>query len=567
MVFDLDVFLTDKGGDPEVVYETQRKRFKDVILGDRLDAVDTEWRVEKIMVAGDANSNQHMPNPLKFLLFYIDQKIKMTEGTVRRKKLPHNGSTDDSKKKKLEKPVALQKEVGLLSGICLIVGTMIGSGIFISPKSVLLYSGAVGPCLIIWASCGVLAALGALCYAELGTMITKSGGEYSYLMESFGPILAYLFSWTTVIVLKPSSFAIITLSLAEYVSSPFYPNCSPPNVVIRCLSATAILIIVSVNCLSVRLAKYVQNIFTAAKLLIILIIVGSGIVLLAQGNTKNLSNGFDGGSSSFGAIGLAFYNGLWAYDGWNQLNFITEELKNPYRNLPLAIITGIPLVTVCYVLVNIAYFTVMTPSELLYSSAVAVTFGDRVLYPLSWIVPLFVVFSTFGSANGSCFTAGRLAYVSGREGHMVEILSYISFKRRTPSPALMFNAFLALFYIIPADINTLINYFSFAQWAFYGLTALGLIVMRFTRKDLHRPVKVPIVIPVLMVVVSCYLVLAPIIDKPEWEYLYCTIFIFSGLLLYYPFVHLKVSWAHKIMRPITRLLQLLLEVVPPEKTE
>ncbi|XP_041840936.1 b(0,+)-type amino acid transporter 1 isoform X2 [Melanotaenia boesemani] len=398
-------------------------------------------------------------------------------------------------------------------------------------------------------------------------MITKSGGEYSYLTEAFGSLMGYLYSWTTVMVLKPSSFAIITLSFAEYASAPFYSGCDPPLVVIKCLSAAAIFIIVIVNCLSVKLASYVQNIFTAAKLVIIVVIVGAGIFRLAQGNTKTLSNAFEGTSSSVGAIGLAFYNGLWAYDGWNQLNYITEELKDPFRNLPLAILIGIPLVTVCYVLVNVAYFTAMTTTELLLSPAVAVTFGDRVLYPLSWMVPLFVVFSTFGSANGSCFTAGRLAYVSGREGHMVKILSYISLKRYTPSPALVFNGVLSFFYIIPADINTLINYFSFAQWVFYGLTALALIVMRFTRKELHRPVKVPIVIAGLMVLVSCYLVLAPIIDKPEMEYLYCTIFIFSGLLLYYPFVHRKFQWARKFMRPITMHLQLLMEVVPPEKNE
>ncbi|XP_072237327.1 b(0,+)-type amino acid transporter 1 [Leuresthes tenuis] len=489
------------------------------------------------------------------------------EGGSIHKREPQNGSTGHTEDKSAVKATVLQKDVGLLSGICLIVGTMIGSGIFISPKSVLLYSGAVGPCLLIWAACGVLSTLGALCYAELGTMITKSGAEYSYLMEAFGPLLAYIYSWTTVMVLKPSSFAIITLSFAEYASAPFYPGCSPPPVIIKCLAIVALILIVSVNCLSVKLASYVQNFFTAAKLVIIVIIIVAGIVLLAQGKTENFSNAFEGTPPSFGAIGLAFYNGLWAYDGWNQLNFITEELQNPYRNLPLAIIIGIPLVTVCYVLVNVAYFTVMTTTELLLSPAVAVTFGDRVLHPLAWIVPLFVAFSTFGSANGSCFTAGRLAYVSGREGHMVKILSYISFKRYTPSPALLFNGILSLFYILPSDINTLINYFSFAQWVFYGLTVLALIVMRFTRKELHRPLKVPIIIAVLMVVVSCYLVLAPIIDKPELEYLYCTIFIFSGLLFYFPFVYWKVNWARKFMRPITMHLQLLMEVVPPEKSE
>ncbi|XP_022064460.2 b(0,+)-type amino acid transporter 1 isoform X2 [Acanthochromis polyacanthus] len=500
----------------------------------------------------------------------MHQQFKMDKGSIRKRKESQNGSTDHTEHTngtKNAKDTVLQKEVGLVSGICLIVGTMIGSGIFISPKSVLLYSGAVGPCLLIWAACGVLATMGALCYAELGTMITKSGAEYYYLMEAFGPILAYLYSWTTVMVLKPSSFAIITLSFAEYASTPFYSGCTPPPVVTKCLAAAAIFLIVGINCLSVKLARYVQNFFTAAKLLIIVIIVVAGIVLVAQGNTQNLSNTFDGAAPSFGAIGLAFYNGLWAYDGWNQLNFITEELKDPYRNLPRAIIIGIPLVAVCYVLVNVSYFTVMTTTELLQSQAVAVTFGDRVLYPVAWIIPLFVVFSTFGTANGSCFTAGRLAYVAAREGHIVKIISYINVKRYTPSPALLFNGIVTVFYIIPADINTLINYFSFAQWVFYGLAALSLIVMRFTRKDLHRPVKVPIVIPVLMVLISCYLVIAPIIDKPELEYLYCTIFIFSGLILYYPFVYRKVKWGHKLMRPITMHLQLLMEAGPPDHIE
>ncbi|XP_042523773.1 B(0,+)-type amino acid transporter 1 [Dipodomys spectabilis] len=463
------------------------------------------------------------------------------------------------------KTTNLQKEVGLLSGVCIIVGTIIGSGIFISPKSVLSNTEAVGPCLVIWAACGVLATLGALCYAELGTMITKSGGEYPYLMEAFGPIPAYLFSWTSLIVTKPTSFAIICLSFSEYVCAAFYSGCQPPNVVVKCLAAAAIWLITTVNALSVRLGSYVQNIFTAAKLVIVAIIIVSGIVLLAQGNTKNFENSFSGTQTSVGAISLAFYNGLWAYDGWNQLNYITEELRNPYRNLPLAIILGIPLVMVCYILMNVSYFTVMTPTELLQSQAVAVTFGDRVLYPASWVVPLFVAFSTIGAANGTCFTAGRLIYVAGREGHMLKVLSYVSIRRLTPAPALIFYGIIATIYIIPGDINSLVNYFSFASWLFYGGTVLGLIVMRFTKKDLERPIKVPIAIPVVVVLISVFLVLAPIISEPAWEYLYCVLFILSGLIFYFLFVHYKFAWAQKISRPVTMHLQMLMEVVPPEK--
>ncbi|XP_040832608.1 b(0,+)-type amino acid transporter 1 [Ochotona curzoniae] len=463
------------------------------------------------------------------------------------------------------KTTSLQKEVGLFSGTCIIVGTIIGSGIFISPKSVLRNTEAVGPCLILWAACGVLATLGALCFAELGTMITKSGGEYPYLMEAFGPIPAYLFSWTSLVVMKPSSFAIICLSFSEYVAAPFYSGCEPPQVVVKFLAAAAIWLITIVNALSVRLGSYVQNFFTAAKLVIVAIIIVSGIVLLAQGNTRNFEQSFEGAKISVGAISLAFYNGLWAYDGWNQLNYITEELRNPFRNLPLAIIIGITLVTVSYILINIAYFTVMTPTELLQSQAVAVTFGDRVLYPASWIVPVFVAFSAIGAANGTCFTAGRLIYVAAREGHMLKVLSYISVRRLTPAPAIIFYGIIATIYIIPGDINSLVNYFSFAAWLFYGMTVLGLIVMRFTKKELERPIKVPIVIPILVTLIAVFLVLAPIITEPAWEYLYCVLFILSGLIFYFFFVYHKFAWAQKISKPVTMHLQMLMEAVPPEK--
>ncbi|KFV19976.1 B(0,+)-type amino acid transporter 1, partial [Tauraco erythrolophus] len=456
-------------------------------------------------------------------------------------------------------------KVGLISGICMIVGTIIGSGIFISPKAVLANTGAVGPCLIIWAACGVLATLGALCFAELGTMITKSGGEYPYLMEAFGPIPAFLFSWASLLVIKPSSFAIMCLSFAEYASVPFFSGCDPPQVVVKCLAAAAIVIITIVNSLSVKLGSYLQNLLTAAKMIIIIIIIVSGIVLLAQGQTENFEDSFKDSTISVSSISLAFYNGLWAYDGWNQLNYITEELKNPYRNLPLSIIIGIPLVTVCYVLINISYFTVMTSTELLQSQAVAVTFGDRVLYPASWIVPLFVAFSTIGSANGTSFTTGRLVYVAAREGHMLKVLSYISVKRLTPAPAIIFYGVVAIIYIIPGDIDTLINYFSFAVWIFYGLTVLALIVMRFTRKELKRPIRVPIIIPVIVTLVAILLVLAPIISAPELAYLYCVLFILSGLIVYVLFVHFKFDWPQKVSKPITMHLQMLLEVVPAEE--
>lgn len=181
------------------------------------------------------------------------------------------------------------------------------------------------------------------------------------------------------------------------------------------------------------------------------------------------------------------------------------------------------------------------------------------------MIPLGVVLSTFGAANGNLFTAGRLCYVASREGHLVDILSYVHVRRLTPSPALLFNSVVALAMIIPGDIEGLIDFFSFTAWIFYGAAMLALIVMRFTKKDAPRPYKVPIIIPIIVLIVSIYLVIGPIIDNPKVEYLYATIFIFAGFLFYIPFVHYK--YVMPGMGWITTFLQLLLEVAPSSSVE
>lgn len=247
-------------------------------------------------------------------------------------------------------------------------------------------------------------------------------------------------------------------------------------------------------------------------------------------------------------------------DTTNNLNYVTEELKNPYVNLPLAIAIGIPVVTLCYVLVNISYITVMSSAELLASEAVAVTWAHRVLGVLSFVMPISVALSTFGAGNGSCFTGGRLCYVAAREGHLVDILSYLHIRRLTPSPALIFNAILAICMIIPGDIGSLIDFFSFTAWLFYGATFLALIVMRHTKKDLRRPYKVPIGIAYIVLFISVFLVVAPIAQDPQIEYLYASLFVLSGLVVYIPFVHCKMHLS--IMDNVTIFFQLLLEVAP-----
>ncbi|XP_075451187.1 b(0,+)-type amino acid transporter 1-like [Ascaphus truei] len=459
--------------------------------------------------------------------------------------------------------IHLKRELGLFSAVSLIAGTMIGSGIFMSPEWVLRNMGSPGASLLIWAACGLLAMLGALSYAELGTVIKESGGEYIYILRNFGTFPAFLLAYTTVIVVGPAGIAAISLSFAEYVVTPFYQGCPSPPLVVKCAAAACVLVLGIINCLNVRLATSIMNIFTTAKLLVLLVIIVGGVVCLIEGNTQVLQNAFENTATGFGPVGVAFYQGLWSYDGWNNLNYVTEELKNPEVNLPRAVMIAIPLVTCIYILVNVSYFAALTPSELLSSDAVAISWGAKVLGSWTWIISLGVAISTFGSANGSFFSGGRLCYVAAREGHMPDALSMAHVKRLTPSPALIFTSVISLIMIIPGNFSSIVNFFSFTAWVFYGITISGLLYIKIKKPDLPRPYKVPIIIPIIVLIASVYLVLAPIIDSPQMEYLYVILFILSGIIVYIPLVHYK--WSPKCFRSITLQLQLLLEVAPIAK--
>lgn len=205
-------------------------------------------------------------------------------------------------------PLGLKRRVGLFSGIALIVGTMIGSGIFLSPRGVLQRTGSVGLSLVVWSLSGVVSLLGALCYAELGTLISKSGAEYSYILEAFGGPLAFLFCWISVFILKPAMLSIICLTLSEYIVIPLFPGCAMSLILIKTFTILSIVIITYLNCYSVNLATGTQNLFTAAKMIAIIIVVIGGILKIAQGEVQYLNTGFEGSKINFSDIATAFYS-------------------------------------------------------------------------------------------------------------------------------------------------------------------------------------------------------------------------------------------------------------------
>ena len=234
----------------------------------------------------------------------------------------------DEKTQKL----TLKREVGLVGAVSLIGGTMIGSGIFMSPQTVLNTIGSPGASLVVWACCGVLVILASFCYAELGTVIRESGGEYIYILRTSGPVLAFMLIFSSVLFVRPAGVAGIALSFAQYAVAPFYSECPPPVLLVKCVAAAAILVLATVNCLNVRFSMSVQVFFMVAKVLALAVIIVGGLVMLVQGHTENFENSFDNTVVGISPIGIAFYQGLWSYDGWNNLNYVTEELKRPEVN-------------------------------------------------------------------------------------------------------------------------------------------------------------------------------------------------------------------------------------------
>ncbi|KAI8384318.1 amino acid permease-domain-containing protein [Radiomyces spectabilis] len=472
----------------------------------------------------------------------------------------------------------LQKKVSFFNGLSLVIGAMIGSGLFSSPGPVLEAThSAPGTALVIWFISGLLALSGALCYAELGTMLPMNGGEAVYLNRAFGSLVSFMFEFVSIVVQKPGSIAIVCIVFGEYVSRIAYhtyffkiphdtdasvelADAVIPGFLPKLLAIVSLLILSVINAFSIRAGIRVQDVLTVLKVLTATVISVIGFVILAKGpiagNSFQVEAPFaDIDVMTYGQYALAFYSGLWAYDGWNNLNYVAGEMNNPHRDLPRVIMFGIPTVILAYLLANVAYLAVLRPEVIMHTNTVAMDFGKKLFGPTGGILfAVCVALSCFGTANASVFTGARIIYVSAKQGHLPGFFGKLNTSRQTPLTAILLQAGLTTLLILVGSFRGLVNFYSLCAWFFYFLAVLSLLILRYKEPDLKRPYRVWLSTPVLFCVVALFLCTTPFIEAP-FESLAALGFVLLAIPIW--LIHVKYRQAianfwHDIVRRFQR---------------
>ena len=418
-----------------------------------------------------------------------------------------------------------QNKLTYVDGVAVLVGIIIGSGVFSSPGLALERCGSPGEVLIAWCTAGFLVSMSSHCYLELGSMMPTAGGDFDYLKRAYGDRVAFSFAWYNFFVGKPGSQAIIATIFGRYFQAVVEGNVNSvrngdgdEETPVAKITAIILLIVITIlNCAGIKESATLSIVLTVTKIILCLSIFFLAIAYSAwpQGGSHLSSDLFDGSNGIVG-FGSALVACLWSFDGFADANFLQEELTDPIRDLPRIVTHGVIIVTICYLLINVAYLSALPSDTIEDSNAITVEFGFQVssLFRGSVVLPFLlaigVALSTAGSVNGSIMTGGRAFYANGRAGEFPKAFANLN-RYQAPYVSLIGQGLWAVMLLLlpGSNFSTLLDYFGPTSWCFYALTASSLIRLRIKEPNTARPYKVPwyplppIVVIVIAIVIVC----------------------------------------------------------------
>ena len=405
--------------------------------------------------------------------------------------------------------VALKRTLGTTDLTLLVIGNVIGSGIFLVPSSVLQQSGgSVAVASAVWLVGGVLSLLGALSYGELGAMEQGSGGLYAYIRDGFGALPAFLYGWTLFFVIGSGTVATLAVAAANYMGQ----FAELTLVAKKAIAIGLILLMAVINVRGTRESASVQNVATGIKVVAILVMslilftLGSGGSLPASPSTPNISS-----------VGLSIISVLWAYEGWQYVTFVASESVNPQRSLPRAIVAGTLTLIAIYLLANFAYLAALGPDRVAASDRVASEAISQVLGPAAGsVIAIAIIISMYSAAHATVITAPRVYFSMAQDGLFFRRLAEVHPRFGTPALAISANCAWAAVLALTGTFQQLLTYVVFVGWIFYALGAAAVIALRIKRPDAPRPFRVPgyPLTPLIFVLAAAAIVLNTIVEQP-----------------------------------------------------
>ena len=426
----------------------------------------------------------------------------------------------------------LKRVLSLMDATMINAGGIIGSGIFMVPATVALYTASSSLFFMVWILGGVVSLFGALSVAELGAAMPKAGGQYVFLNEAYGPVWGYLYGWSAVVVINTASMAAVGVAFAEYLK--FFYTIS--DLAVKEIAIFSIILLTIINIVDVKSGARFQNVFTFAKLGAILGVILLGL-FLEGGSTQNFSPLFTDRPplSLIGPLGLAMVAVLWTFDGWIFVTYVAGEVKNPKRNIPLSLILCMVIVVTVYlalntVLVYVLGFDQMIGSELVMADAASKFIGGNG----AAIVTIIILISLIGANNGFILTSARINYAMARDNRFFKQAAIIHPKFQSPANALIIQCIWACILTFSGTFNQLITYIIFASWIFYGMSAGAVIILRKKKPDMERPYQIPFYpwIPIIFILFAIFLTVNTILEAPRDAAIGAGL-ILAGLPLYY----------------------------------